>query len=386
MTRRSARPHTERPRVLVVPSSYFVGNRTVGGGERYAHEYARALARITDTSLALFGAETGASVVDGLEIRTFGMREVGERWFSPFTGEARRALAEYDVVHLMVFPTPVTDYLMLRCWWDRQTLVLTDVGGGAPSPTTYLQRIHPRLGLSRLADGLALLSEHSSRQFEDWGQPRVLLYGGAAPSANTSEHADAADASDEDPYALFVGRLLPHKGVLELIESLDAGILLRIVGRPYDPSYFARLQAAAVGRRVEFHTSADDVELDRLYRGARLVLQPSIPVREGKQDTSELLGLVTLEGMAAGKPVVVTRTGSLPELVSEGVTGFVVEPGDRVALSERVSRLMSDGDLARTMGAAARTHVDQRFTWDRVARRGLEFYSSLRQRAGRQRP
>jgi glycosyltransferase involved in cell wall biosynthesis len=361
------------PRVLVVPSSYFPRERTVGGGERYAFEYARALARLTPTTLALFDEAPARSTEDHLEIRTFAVREARERLFSPLTAAARRELASYDVVHLMVFPTPLTDFLTLLSKIRGQTVVLTDVGGGVPCLSTYLQQLHPRLGLSRLADGLALLSEHSAGHFVAWKQPRVLLYGGAEPPASDATSRDRAGE-----YALFVGRLLPHKGVLELIEAIEPEIPLRVIGRPYEPSYFALLRSAAEGKRVEFHTSVSDVELLRHYLGARLVLQPSLPVREGPRDTSELLGLVTLEGMAAGKPVVVTRTGSLPELVQDGVTGFVVDPGDRLALGNRVATLMNDPDLADRMGEAARDRVERYFTWDRVARRGLDFYASLK--------
>jgi glycosyltransferase involved in cell wall biosynthesis len=283
-----------------------------------------------------------------------------------------RELGEYDVIHPMVFPTPATDALVTLAKLRRQLVVLTDVGGGLPSASTYLQRIDSRLAIGRLADGLALLSSHSAGQFGAWPQPQVILFGGARVI-----HPDTREEASDVPYALFVGRLLPHKGVLELIESIGPDIPLHVVGRAYDSEYLTKLQAAAVGKRVCFLTDADDSELARQYLGARLVLQPSIPVREGSNDTSELLGLVALEGMAYGKPVIVTRAGSLPELVRDGETGFVVPPRDREALADRIGRLMLDARLAQHMGAAARSRVSELFTWESVARRGLDFYLSL---------
>jgi glycosyltransferase involved in cell wall biosynthesis len=81
--------------------------------------------------------------------------------------------------------------------------------------------------------------------------------------------------------------------------------------------------------------------------------------------------------MASGRPVIVTRTTSLPELVLDGETGFIVEPHDRAALRDRIERLMGDHGLAQRMGTAGRLHVETLFTWDRVARRGLELYATL---------
>lgn len=360
------------PRVLVVPSSYFARDRTVGGGERYALEYARALSRLTPTTLGLFDVVPGREVDGGLEVRTFGVRHRNERWGFPLTLESWRALKEFDVLHVMIFPTPLTDLLLLSAALRGQTVVLTDVGGGAPSWSTYLQRLHPRANLNRLADGLALLSRHATGFFPDWPHPKTILYGGAEvpPVPET--------AATSGGYALYVGRLLPHKGVLPLVEAIGPATPLHVVGRPYDAAYLEKLREAAAGKAVRFILDADDAELRRQYLGATVVLQPSIPVNAGPTDTSELLGLVALEGMAHGKPVIVTRTASLPELVRDGETGFVVPPGDREALRARIESLMDDPERSRAVGEAARRHVLQNFTWDQVSRRGLTFYRSLR--------
>ena len=357
-----------RPRVLVVPSSYFAHDRTVGGGERYALSYARALAGITPTTLALFGTAPAAERDGELEIRTFETRHLDPRGSWPLTRRAIRELRDFDVLHLMIFPTPVTDVLLLLARMRGQKVVLTDVGGGIPSWSTYLQKVHPRLGLSRLAHALAPLSRHSAAQFEGWTQPTSVLYGGAdVPAVEPGAGAPQG-------YALFVGRLLPHKGVLQLIEAVGPHTPLRVVGRIYDPGYFKRLQSAARGKQVRFIVDADDAALRRQYLGASVVLQPSIPVHAGASDTSELLGLVTLEGMAHGKPVIVTRTASLPELVVEGETGFVVPPNDPAALREAVDRLVGDPRLSAEIGNRAREHVRRHFTWSEVAGRGMALY------------
>lgn len=366
-----------RPRVLVLPASYFASRPTVGGGERYAREYARALARLTPTTLAFFDRAPTRRQDGDLEIRTFGIRHERERWLFPATRATWRAWSEYDVFHLMVFPTPASDLLLLKALLARKTTVLTDVGGGTPGWSTYLGKLHPRLPLSRRADGLACLSNYAAKFFLDWPQPRTVLLGGVNPGLL------GGVISRPEGYALFVGRLLPHKGVLPLVEAVDADTPLRIVGRPYDAAYLDRVKAAAKGKQVTFITDADDAELKRQYAGANVVLQVSVPADQPELDKAELLGLVTLEGMAMGKPVIITRTASLPELVVDGVTGYIVPPHDRAALTARLRELVKNPELSLRLGTAARDHVARHFTWEATARRGFDFYRTLAAKRGR---
>jgi len=106
-----------------------------------------------------------------------------------------------------------------------------------------------------------------------------------------------------------------------------------------------------------------------------------VPKRGDRLHKSELLGLVTLEAMACGKPVIVTNDTSLPELVVEGETGFAVAPFDLAALRTRIEQLVADPGLSRRLGAQARAHVETNFNWGRTARRGMEFYGRLRSKA-----
>ena len=359
-----------RPRVLVLPASCEIEQRTIGGGERYAAEYTRALALLTPAEQLLL-APTVVPPPDGSPpTRVLATRQILSPLLPPFPRATWRSLADYDVLHILCFPTPMADGLLLSGRLRGQLIVLTDVGGGGRCTGTYLTRLSPRLNPYRLAHGHAHLSAYASQLFTDWPGGHTVLHGGAREFA-------ASGSGRFDGYALFVGRLLPHKGVREIIEALPEGRRLHIVGRPYDPAYFASLQAAAVGRQVRFITDADDDEVGRQYAGANVVLQTSLPSQEGPEDRSELLGLVAIEAQAAGKPVIVTRTTSLPELVSDGTTGFIVPPHNRAALRTALERLLGEPGLAARMGTAALAQASLRFTWEAVARRGLDFYRQL---------
>ena len=122
-----------------------------------------------------------------------------------------------------------------------------------------------------------------------------------------------------------------------------------------------------------------DDALPALYRRAEVVVLPSVHrTCYGRElRVSELLGLVVLEAMASGTPVVCSRLGGLIEVVQHGVTGFLVEPGNIAELHERLAELLRDPALARRMGHSARALVLERFTWQACAERCLAAYEEL---------
>ena len=130
---------------------------------------------------------------------------------------------------------------------------------------------------------------------------------------------------------------------------------------------------------MRFHHDWDDQRLIRGYREALCAVLPSVYTdRYGASTTvPELLGQTLLEGMACGTPVICSRVGGLPEVVNDGVTGFVVPPSDAIALGERLARLQHDGDLVASLGSAGRAHIERRFTWSAVAERCLTAYREL---------
>jgi len=81
--------------------------------------------------------------------------------------------------------------------------------------------------------------------------------------------------------------------------------------------------------------------------------------------------------MAAGLPMVVTRVGAVPDIVEDGVTGFIIEPGDVAALNDRIKRLLEDPALRARMGAAAREYCRTRFLAERVAAQVVDIVQSL---------
>ncbi len=171
------------------------------------------------------------------------------------------------------------------------------------------------------------------------------------------------------PYVLFVGRLASNKGLVELLEAFaalardDATAQLVLVGE--DGGMRASLEVRSRGLGLEGRVRflghlADEALLAAAYRDARCTVLPS---------EYEAFGLVLLESLAQGTPVIASRVGGIPEFIDDERTGLLVPPGDVPALSAALVRLWNDPALARRLGRHGRTEVVPRYTWDRLVDR-----------------
>jgi glycosyltransferase involved in cell wall biosynthesis len=175
---------------------------------------------------------------------------------------------------------------------------------------------------------------------------------------------------------LFVGRLVERKGVAHLIDAVarlgDHGPSLEIIGDgPERAALEARASAQGIGDRVVFRGQVTTEELQRSYARAAVFVLPS--VLDARGDT-EGLGVVLLEAMNYGTPVVASRIGGIPDIVEDGISGLLVPAGDSGALAAALGRLIADPALARRLGEAGRQRVRERFTWEAIVRRWKETY------------
>jgi glycosyltransferase involved in cell wall biosynthesis len=157
----------------------------------------------------------------------------------------------------------------------------------------------------------------------------------------------------EPPEVLFVGRLSREKGILDLVQAAD-GMKLTVAG---DGPLRERVPGAL--GFVPHH------ELPPLYDRAAVVAMPSH--REG-------FGVVCLEAMAHGRPVVASAVGGLLDIVADGETGLLVPPADVPALRAALERLLGDAELRRTMGEAGRVRARERFAWPAVTEATIRAY------------
>jgi glycosyltransferase involved in cell wall biosynthesis len=357
------------PRVVhVIPAPFSANGGIIGGAERYAYELARHMAAQVPTTITSFGPRDMDEREGNLTIRI-----VGDPWYvrgqrsNPFTLRLLPALRDSTVVHCHQQHVVASSAAALYARTTGKRVFVTDLGGGGWDISAYLST-------DGWYHGHLHISEYSRTVFGHGGNPRAhVILGGV----DTEKFSPAGTAGGDDG-ALFVGRLLPHKGVDYLVRGLPDGMALRIIGHAADERYAGELRSLASGKSVTFQHDADDRALVAAYRRALCVVLPSVYRTSQGHDTRipELLGQTLLEGMACGIPAICTDVASMPEVVEHGVTGFVVPPNDPAAIGEKLTWLARHPAERQAMGAAARQRILERFTWEAVVQRCLTIYRS----------
>lgn len=259
--------------------------------------------------------------------------------------ELRRAARDADLVHAHWLASAAIARLagkpfVVTLHGTPSAGLLSDASLARKAP--WLVRL-----LLRGARAVICVSEPLAQAMQEIGveQARYIPNGVAVQTVRKRE--------DERPFILFAGRLAREKGIPELVEA-TRGLPLVVAG----DGPLRSLVSDALGF-VPHH------ELERLYERAAVVVLPSY--REG-------LPLCVLEAMAHGRPVVATRVGGIPQLVEDGRTGYLVEPGDPAGLRDALLRLLGDAELRARMGAAARDRVAGICSWQRVTEQTLDAY------------
>lgn len=180
-------------------------------------------------------------------------------------------------------------------------------------------------------------------------------------------------AAQPPPILLFVGRLRYYKGLDTLIRALPEipGHLVVAGSGPMAAEWQALAQATGVADRIAWLGEASDADLPALYHLADLFVLPA-------SHPSEAFGLVQVEAMAAGVPVVCTELGTGTSYVNrDGVTGRVVPPRDPAALAAAIRELLADPAQMSAMSAAAQARVAAEFSQSVMVERVLSTYQAL---------
>ncbi len=176
---------------------------------------------------------------------------------------------------------------------------------------------------------------------------------------------------EEGHMVLYVGRLVPHKGVeflLEAVPKLRPSAHLVVVGTgPWGDILEKRARMMGVADRVTFAGAVPFAELPQYYRAADVTVLPSI-------SRLEAFGLVGLEGMASERPVVLSDIPGVREVIKDGVEGFHARPVSPDDIAEKVNTLLDDPHLRADMGQRGRQRVLDKFTADVVGKQFRDIY------------
>jgi D-inositol-3-phosphate glycosyltransferase len=299
------------------------------------------------------------------------------RWSS------KTARARPDVVHVQWSLLPVLDariYARLRRAGARLVYTAHDVQ--PLSGTTWSAAGFSRL--YRLVDAVIVHAEEARRRLVDGhgvtaSRVHVVPIGGpgayAPPPLPRDEARRQLGLRPEVPYLLFFGLIKEHKGLDLLLDALAAArrerpdLHLLVAGEPMGSwrPYARRIESLGLDGSVDLRLGYIPNDQTHLFFGAVDVVV--LPYREIFQSG------VVLAAYTFGRAVVATRVGGLPELVHDGVTGYVAPAGDANALADTLLRAVSDPEALRRMGATASELVRQEHDWEQIAARHEEIYA-----------
>lgn len=360
---------------------YMVDAPFLGGAERYVSRIAHALDRSRfhaslivresrerdDGGLAQWGEQMEAA---GVPVARARMRLPFRPWDAPGILRAIEGFAP-DIVHVNM-PGPYSGQMGLLAPLARMA--------GAPSVVVtehlpMVERLWKRALVKRVAYGyvdLALTVCHANvpymvgRQKVPPERLRVVHNGLRDDYGSSAVGAAAAredlGAAPSEVIVVFVGNLLRHKGLHRLVRALcemegREMWRLAVVGTgPEKERCQARLAALGVADRACFLGALTERDVETVLAAGDILALPS---------TMEGMPYVILEAMASRKPVVATDVFGIPEMVEDGVHGFVVPPDDVGALGRALARLVTDADLRSRMGSAARERFEREFTLSR---------------------
>ncbi len=181
---------------------------------------------------------------------------------------------------------------------------------------------------------------------------------------------------------LCVGNYVPRKGIIYAVEAFSQierqNFTLHLVGnRKNNSSYYNQLNNAVEKLKltecVVFHDGSDQENIKQLYASADIFVLPSF---------KETFGIVFLEAMHYGLPIITTNVSAMPELIEEGKNGFLVPLADSQALAEAISTLIENLDLSKQMGEAGRKKVADSYYWEQSGFKFVAILESLKREGG----
>ncbi len=358
-------------KVVHVTPTYFDDSSVIGGGERYPTELALWMSKVVDTTLVSFSSQRQTYKQGNLKVEIYPVNRFihGDK-VNPLTFRYLRSIWDADVIHAHHLHTLVSDMACLVGSVLGKRVVVTDYGGGGsfalnrrlPVFQGYYRAIaYSQFGLDFLPPVLK--------------EKAVLIKGGI-----DTEKFCPNGSTKREKKILYVGRILPHKGIDYLIEGFRqlnrSDYTLRIIGRVYSEEYYEHLKQLAAGLSVEFVHDADDQRLINEFRTAIVTVLPSVHTSYNGDYTPipELMGFTLLESQACGTPVICTDAGAMSEFVDDKRTGYVVRPNSGMAIANALNWLSNASLEEYTNYKDNCTAWIEPLNWEEVVRKHLIAY------------
>jgi glycosyltransferase involved in cell wall biosynthesis len=193
-------------------------------------------------------------------------------------------------------------------------------------------------------------------------------------SSNRTDRVKKIKNEYSSPLILFVGRLVYYKGIQYLIDAINQvpNVLLVIIGSgPLKKELMNQIQNLNLEKRIHLLPEVDEESLHSFYEACDIFVLPSV-------EKSETYGIVQIEAMACGKPVICTELKTGTTFINQnGTTGLVVPPRDSKALAEAINRLANNGSLRDELGKNARQRALNELTAEKMVEKTFKVYNDL---------
>lgn len=377
----------DKLRILQVNKLYYP---VTGGIERVVRQLAEGLCTETDTKVLVCQqkGKTAVEQVNGVEVtRASSMGTLSSLPLSiSFLWKFRRMSKDRDIVHIHM-PFPLGD---LACflsgykgkvvlWWHSDIV----------RQKRMMKMYRPLMNwLLRRADCIVVATQghiDGSHYLKPYTEKCVIIPFGVEPKiecrADEWVRRGSHVPNDGKIRFLFVGRLVYYKGCQELVRAFGQAartlpdILLDIVGTgPLEQEMADIVYEMGIQDRVHFWKNVSDDELVEFFERCDVFVLPSL-------ERSEAFGLVQIEAMAFGKPVINTRLPSgVPYVSLDRETGLTVEPGEIEPLAEAIRFLTIHSEERKRMGERARERMQEQFRMDKMLERVEKLYIELAER------
>ncbi len=384
-----------------------------GGAGVHVEFLSRELARLMEVEVRAFGEQH--SDEGHLRVRGYGLDDRGftaPPYLRPVFGALSRNIAfaatdvDADVVHSHTWYTNLGGLLIKRAY--AIPLVMT-THSLEPLRPWKREQLRGGYDLSNWIEGTSLREADAVIAVSEGTRADILRVSDARPErvhviyngidtalyrpTNGKETLERYGIDPNRPFVLFVGRITRQKGIVHLVRALpqidpDVQIVL-CAGAPDTQEIAAEMGAAVAAASaarsgvIWIRDMLPREDVIPLYSEAAVFCCPSI---------YEPFGIINLEAMACGTPVVASKVGGIPEVVVDGETGLLVPveqqdiaPYEPVAptafsrdLAAALNRLLGDPALRDRMSVAGRARVEAHFAWDAIARQTADLYASLR--------
>jgi len=356
----------------------------IGGIEHVVHQLATGLSELGNPTSVLTSRQRGfgrSETVEGVSVtRTSSLGVALSTPLAPtFPVRLRQLSRDADLVHYhLPNPLAVASYLIAQ----PSTPIVVTYHSDIVRQATALRLYQPLLDRFLSEADRIVTTSPRLRDNSEHLQPYIEKTDVVPLSIDidqidsTTGNSQEVFTTDEVPTVLFVGRLNYYKGVEYLLDAMamvETPATLCIIGdgtRRTDLEQ--RVQSLGIDNRVKFLGQVDDETLNAFYEAASLFVLPST-------EPSEAFGIVQLEAMAHGLPVINTNlpTG-VPWVSLDGKTGITVPPRNKRALADAIEELLSNTTRRAAYGQAARKRVESRFGEEQMIADTIDIYRSVR--------